>query len=403
MISGSLLSIVIALAQESAPVLVLESGDGNLERMATSELPLADPRSRSAWFVRPVGFPSASSVADGGDPVELTLAGGDRLRGRVASALGERLELAIGSAARLSLSIDSIARLDFLEHAPPGPQSALDPAQTGDRLWRRTGASLDRLDGTLLGFEAAGVHFEARSGGERFERHVPWAEVVALCTEVLDGSVGEARSDGVPVVLDLEDGSRFRAALVELGQAGAEIELASTRLVIPYADLAELVVADGRIAFVGELELLREEGRGTPFGDELGMAFTHRADRAVMGGALVAGGERHARGIGCHAPSQLVFRLPEGAQLLRGAVAVDDSVLRNDEHARGEVVFRVHVGGALAWESPHLRGGDAPVPLPPIDLSKAGAGRELVLEVDALGDFRGDRGDWLRLLVVRGN
>lgn len=399
-----ILLITLSLAQErgSAPVLVLESTDGRLERIAPSDLPLADPRARGAWFVRPTGFPLSPAVARGDDALVLTLAGGDLLHGRVASAAGERLELALGSTARLSLSIDSIARLDFLDHSPPGVQSPLDPAPTGDRLWRRTGASLDRLDGTLLGFEAAGVHFEVRSSGERFERHVPWAEVVTLCMEVLDGSAQDARPESVPVVLDLEDGSRFRASLVELGQEGAEVELALTRLVVPYADLAELVVADGRVSFVGELALRREEGRGTPFDDEFGMAFTHRVDRAVLGGPLMAGGERYSRGIGVHAPSRMVYRLPLRASLLRGAVAIDDSVLRNDDSARGEVVFRVHLGGALAWESPRLHGGDAPVVLPPIDLSKGDPGCELSLEVDALGDFRGDRAAWLRLMVVSG-
>ena len=62
------------------------------------------------------------------------------------------------------------------------------------------------------------------------------------------------------------------------------------------------------------------------------------------------------------------------------------------------MVFRVLLDGEPAWESPVVRGGDRPVVLPDIEL---GTASELTLEADMAGDFRGDRANWLRMLLVR--
>jgi hypothetical protein len=83
---------------------------------------------------------------------------------------------------------------------------------------------------------------------------------------------------------------------------------------------------------------------------------------------------------------------------LRGAVGIDDSTRMLPDVAQGSVVFRVLLDGETAWESPVVRGGDRPVVLPDIELGTAG---ELALEADMAGDFRGDRANWLRMLLVR--
>jgi hypothetical protein len=128
------------------------------------------------------------------------------------------------------------------------------------------------------------------------------------------------------------------------------------------------------------------------------MRWPHRVDRAVDGGPLTAGGRVRARGLGVHAPSTLAWALDGGyARLVGGAVAIDDQVLRLG--ARGSVVFRVLVDGEEAWKSPVLRGGDAPLEVPPLALAGA---RELALVVEEADEmFVADRADWLGMLLVR--
>ena len=132
------------------------------------------------------------------------------------------------------------------------------------------------------------------------------------------------------------------------------------------------------------------------------MVWDHAVDRAATGEPLRVGGTTYRRGLGTHAPTRLVFDLDPRFTKLRGSVGIDDSALTNPEHARGSVTFRVRLDGKVVWESRVLRGGDAPVELPVIELppSESGRARELALEADPVEDHRGDRADWLRFLLV---
>ena len=99
-----------------------------------------------------------------------------------------------------------------------------------------------------------------------------------------------------------------------------------------------------------------------------------------------------------HAPSRLTWTLDGRWSELRGRVAIDDQVL-DQGNRHGSVVFRVWVDGELRYESATIRGGSAPRPIDTVELRSA---RELVLEVDAVGDHVMDRADWLRPILVRG-
>jgi hypothetical protein len=64
------------------------------------------------------------------------------------------------------------------------------------------------------------------------------------------------------------------------------------------------------------------------------------------------------------------------------------------------VKFQVFVDGALRWDSGLIRGGEAALAMPRIDLRTA---KELALVVDAAEDsFVADRADWLRLILIAG-
>ncbi len=362
---------------------------GNQTEVSVADLPLSDPRKRQGWFVRPVGGEERQAPMGPADSLRVRLAGGDELLGRVVGGAGEDLLLELVGGVCLPVPVE---RIEAIWPAAREGQGEERPEE-GDRLYRLAGGGLDRVDGTLEAFTTEGIRFSSRLG----EREFPWPEVAALFVEVLEAPPRGTSSE-TEVVLDLNDGSRFRCGLARLEVSGCRVIVVGSEILIPWKAVGELVVNDGSLVHLSDLVPRGEEGRGTPFGDDLGMVFEHTLDRSVVGGALRVGGETWRRGIGTHAPTRLIYDLDGGFTKLRGSVGIDDSSLANPENARGSVVFRVHVDGKTAWESRVVRGGDAPVDLPILDLTGA---REVVLEADPVEDFRGDRADWLRILLVR--
>jgi len=388
------LALVLLAAQESAPVrLELEALDGRRSELLASELPLSDPRTREAWIVRPRGH---AAVATSRPEARVHFTNGDELSGRVLGGAGESLTLELFEGLSVDCPLETLRSVQFSARLTAGAEAGLAPAPEGDRLYRRSGNALDVLDGTIEAVGVEGVAFDGVLG----QRTVPWSEVAALYVAEL-GAREPVAPRGVPVTLEFAGagGGRARAGLLALERGGARVVLAQgSELLLPYGAWLELSVADGRLVYLSELVPSGEQGRGAPFGDELGMQWPHRMDRNVLGGELRRGAELERRGIGMHAPSRLTFPLDGSYRALRGAVALDESTRLLPEHARGSVIFRVFADGALLWESPVVRGGEAPRALGTLALDGK---KELVLELDPAGDFAGDRGNWLGLALVR--
>ena len=384
---------LVRLQDVSAPRLVTEDLEGRRGLLALEELPLADPRKKGIWLVRPEGFDAPkTSEANAAPAVRLELANRDVLTGRIRGGSGEVLEVELPGGVVVPFALEDLRSLVVPARAAG---ASLEPAREGDRLYRLSGA-LEPIDGALEAFTSEGVRFDSELG----LRTTPWDEVGALFLENLEGG-GAARPVDVPVLLSFTGpaGGRVRGGLLRLERASCRISLAGkTEVALPLGAVAELLVDDGRLSYLSDLVPAEESGRGAPFGDELGMSWPHRLDQSVLGTELRAGGRTHARGIGVHAPSRLTFLLDPPARGLRGSVAIDDSSRLNPASARGSVVFRVLVDGRVLWESPLVRGGDPPLVLPALALEGT---RELVLEADPAGDFAGDRADWLGLMLVR--
>ena len=386
----------------AAARLVFEGLDGTRRSVPVHGLTLTDPRLQDAWLVRVEGLeppPPKVGGAERGPRATIEFAAGDLLRGNLRGGLGETLLVELFEGVDLPVGIESIRSIVFEEHLPATLTVPLEAPPEGDRLYRRTGESLDRDDGAVLEFTAEGVSFESELLGTRLVRY---DELAALFVEVFEEPT-PSRPDagGVPVAVDLTDGGRVRGSLVELAETGCRMRVVGeTEILLPLARILEIAVDDGRLRFLSDLAPGTETGRGSPFGDELGMSWPCRIDRAAGGRALVAGGRRWARGIGMHAPSRVAWTLEPQWRRLRGFVAIDDRSLLHEPDARGSVVFRILVGGETVWESPVVRGGDDPLEIPALELGNADGARELVLEVDSVEDFRGDRADWLRLILV---
>lgn len=383
------------------PRVVLEGLDGVSRTLPLEGFETNDPRQLGAQILRFENASKPASVATGdvaaNDRAEVALSGGQRLFGQVRHGEGETLDIEIVGGVHVKTSIEDVSSLVFAARVPATWHGALERAKEGDRLYRRQRDVLERIDGGVEAFSATGLSFHDMRVGSLT---IQWSEVVALFIENSSKSESASKaSTSVPVVVDLTDESRLAGRLERIDARGLSLELLhGEKLLLPLDVLALVVVDDKRSVFLSELAPLSAVD-SAPFGDDLGMRWPHRIDRSVTGTPLLAGGRRFSRGIGVHAPSRITWKLGAQFESLRGLVAIDDQVSRLP--SRGSVVFRVLVDGKKRWESPIVRGGDAPLAIALEPKSLVGA-NELVLEVDTSEDaYVADRADWLQLVLVR--
>ena len=399
------LSLVLAALpgpQEGPAPVQLELADGSTRTIAAGELSLADLVEGGGLEPLRILFARgtaslADARPDAEDLLEVHMLGGDRLSGRVGGGRDEEVLVESAGGVPIPISVDAIESLLFPARLPDDPGVAVERPAEGDRLYRRVGERLDRVDGTLDGFGPEGVRFEGLVGLST----VPWEELAALFVEPLGGP-DDVQPDGHPVSVDLADGSRLGGGLLRLDPDGLGLELAGgTRILLELEQVLAVTSNDGRLRYLSELAPDRVQ-EGSAFGDELGMVFHHRTDRAVDGGPLVASGQRVARGIGVQAPSRLEWDLavPEDEtpwRELRGAVAVDAAVARLG--VPGSVRFRIELDGEEVWSSAVLGHADGRVDWPALELTDA---RRLALVAEMEEDWNvGDMADWLDVRFVR--
>ena len=110
-----------------------------------------------------------------------------------------------------------------------------------------------------------------------------------------------------------------------------------------------------------------------------------KPDRSIRGEPLRVAGERYAKGIGVHAPGELVYGIEERYARFVAVVGVDDA-------RPGSVVFEVHVDGRRVCRTPLMRQGvvwHVDVPLP------AGSRRIRLVVGDGGNGSAADHGDWV--------
>jgi hypothetical protein len=356
--------------------------DGGSSAFAPLRLVRTDP------VVRPRIAP-----ADADAQVDVVLWNGDRVQGRFVAGADDALTVAIGASASVVVPIDALASCTHpARRVIAGAEELAAPAQ-GDRLYRRAGSGVDVVDGTLDGLSNEGVAFESRLG----RRVHPWSEVVALFVEVIDPP--EA-SRGTPqsVVVDLVGGTRLSGRVERIDAATVALALPwGESIAFATSDVALVGADDGRITYLSDLEPAAVSG-GSAFDDDLGLVFAPARDRAVHGAALVCGGRTWPRGVGVQSPTTIVHQLEPGRQSrFCGFVGIDDSTA--ELAARGAAEFVVRGDGSELWRSGVVRGGDAPIALPTLDVSKL-TRLELVVEMGPDLNL-GDRADWLDLWFER--
>ena len=385
----SLLTTLLLCPQEPLQV-ILEAPDGAL---VTHDLatPLAAPLPEGVSFVR-YSEPTLVPAAQAGSAAVQLLDGG-RVTAQVIGGEGDFVDVSILGDARLRVSVDELSSIVISDRIPAAWGSRLEPGDEGDRVYRLAPRGLERLEGTLEEFTDTGLLFATRVGS----KELPWSEVCALFIEPL-GEEPLVPPSGQLVVVDLADGGRLHAGLLEIRAAEMDLVTRAGRgLRLKRPAVAELFVPGSGARYLSELTPQAVGPEGSPFGDGFGMVWPHRLDRSVSGGPLRCGGRLYTRGIGVHAPSKLRWELDGSWSALKLAIGVDDEVL--ELAGRGSVIFRVVVDGEARFESEVMRGGRAPLEVPRISLEGAA---ELRLEVEMASDLHvADRADWLRPVLIR--
>ena len=114
-----------------------------------------------------------------------------------------------------------------------------------------------------------------------------------------------------------------------------------------------------------------------------------------FGKPLHIGNVEYSRGLFCHAPSEIIVRLPGPGKAFRAIAGVD--VNEHTSRGQGSVIFSVTVAGEEKFRSDVLRGTDPGVPVE-VDLDGS---REFVLAIENAGDgISCDQADWANARAV---
>lgn len=391
-----------AAPTQAAPVggsarAVFVAADGTERAVPVAAFEIADV---SAFVAALVRFERGGSTeAQPVDLATLELAGGEILCGAITGGQGEHVDVELACGVNGGVKDGLTVRADLermhalrFESRVAGA-AGIGPAAEGDRIYRVQSNGVERIDGAVEGFTEGGVRFHGALVGTIA---IPWRNVAALYVEHLGSKPPRMDAGALPVVLDLEDGSRLAGILLGTRDRAIELNRLGSTLRVPISAVLQLARDDGSVAFLSAIAPKSIEP-SRPFGDDLGMVWHARMDRTVSGGALRVGGTRRPRGIGVHAPSRSTWALDGSFGTLRGSVALDDEVMRLA--TRGSCVFRVLLDGREAFASPVVRAGD---PALAFKVELTGA-KELALVVEPTEDgFAGDRADWLGLVLTRG-
>jgi hypothetical protein len=197
------------------------------------------------------------------------------------------------------------------------------------------------------------------------------------------------RSTTLMMSVDLGGGERVSGKWVSMTPDLLTIQTEwGASLDIPVASVSRLEVKNGKLVYLSDLPT--SDVKITPFLDG---SYSFGQDRTLSGRPLRLAGKTYARGLGTHSRSELTYALDGGFQTFSATLGIDDSV-----GAVGSVIYRVYGDEKLLFESPVVRGGDAP-----LDLKVPIKGVLLLrLEVDfADAGDAADQADWADARLLR--
>jgi hypothetical protein len=199
------------------------------------------------------------------------------------------------------------------------------------------------------------------------------------------------------VRLETQQGMVFTASSTRVKSFRAESEpAASTCLIQPAWSGTAIPLAWSAVrsewrapAQVVPLSQLAPE-RAIQFG-ALGSSWKWQADHNVAGGDLQSGGARYYWGFGVHAPTELVFSLPDTALAFRSSLGID-AIVRDSGCIAGKVYVN-NTSGTPLFQSKPVYGSQSAVSTGDVALSRGSSpAQHLVLVADG-GDGRGPNAD----------
>ena len=350
----------------------------------------------------------------------VTLSQGERLIGmlRGPGQDGEALQLQVRHLGVVEVPVDAIALVERVDPTRPTCLTHRDahPKQTqGDVAYD---ASDDRLTGTLIAFEKAGVLFE---DAREEERRMPWDKLVTLHV-AQEPDEDEASAPHLQIEVEQADGSRWITTPDAISSDTGHVTLTprslpGTRIKVPRADVRAIRCAGGRFVYATTLPFQATVETPAHDDDEVGVDETlqqlwrARVNQRASGCPLRAGGRTYRHGFGVYSVTRIAIPLNKAFATFRASVAIDDEAVElAREHAasgadpatalRGEIGARVLGDGKVLWQRRQIRGGEAPVALRAIDVRGV---TQLVLEINRGPDnvSRLDRGNWLDPILVR--
>jgi hypothetical protein len=345
----------------------------------------------------------------------ILLTDGSVLRADLLEVTSEHLKL--GDATGLGRVLWSEATLPLTQvraicFDPPASELARDQlltqlasGQSRDRVWLANG---ETIAGLFVGLDMASEENGQRAAALRLQPgdtkgplSVPLAKVTAVSLNATLSKPPQRK--GARLAIGFRDGSLLFVRSVE-GE-GAKVRF---QLVCGATLMAMLASVNGEPReFWEQVELVQSFGgcaiylsdekpvsfKAVPF---LTVDWPYKLDQSVLGGRLrKSGGEVALKGLGLHTAGRLIYEVPEKAERFEAELAIDARA-----GDRGSAQFRVLMqeeNGEWAshYESPIVRGGEAPVP---ISLALKNAQR-----IALLVDFadRGDECDYANWLDAR--
>jgi hypothetical protein len=338
---------------------------------------------RTARGPRPLPLASLLSIA--GVPAAVPalptvhLQGGAMLCGAIVGgdAGGNRLDVLSPVLGRQTVPVDRLVAVGAA--GVQAPLSLRVPDGIDEALLVRAAIGFDVIAGTLHQFGDRGLRFQPDGGEAR------WYAANEFTALRLRGAIAPEAPSSLLLVTRL--GERLAVANPRALAEGLVVQLeGGVDATVRWPDLAALVWL-GAAVFAADLEPTEvvESGRD----GEVVMPW--QRDRSVLGAPLVSGGHTHGKGLGVHAQSRLVFRVPAGCAQFWTRVGFDDSAssLPLLPHA----AVRIVIDGKVVFQEKALRAGPAPLDPGPLAVVPGGT---VALEVECgAGLDLGDRVDWL--------
>jgi hypothetical protein len=324
-----------------------------------------------------------------------------------------------------------VRSIDFVSSGAP---YVITEARNGeptfvDREWRLAGLPPELNGGRLIRTRNGDDNVSANPH-LRFTTEVPTQVYVAFTTEVTTLPAWLQNWSRTETVLKLADGPEFRlfraefpAGQVALGGSERNTSGAKDNYFVlvkamptPPKPVAwkpvcainlggEAVEAEG-LRFKGHRQA-EAEGQTQPGTNQLGpwlidlpwVSATSgqakpRRNRSVDEKPLTVAGKVYERGIGTHAPSEIVYDLGGRYSGLTALVGIDDEV--PPDNGEADVIFQVFGDGKKLFDSGSVRRGS----LKPVAVPLTGV-KELKLVVDPNGGLGWDHADWLNPQLLR--